>query len=97
MSSIGYFEKVRRAFYEYSRTLSADDPRFKRSIKITHYDGTDVLDNAFLLRYAGPDGKVPCIIVISEHYGVRVYPKDDLQNWAQYERIEIEDFPTLEV
>lgn len=91
--NIDYFEKVRRTAYGYLKTLRCGDPRFNRSVRITHFDGVEVLDNAFLVVHRGPENSPACIIVFSEHYGVRVYPRNGLRDWAQYERIGDEDAP----
>lgn len=88
---IDYFEKVRRSAYTYLKTLPYSDPRFRRSVCITHFDGVEVLDNAFLMVHRGSVNTPACIVILSQHYGVRVYPRSGLRDWAQYTRIEDEE------
>lgn len=107
---IDYFEKVRRQASKYSHTLEADDSRFNRSTFVKHHDGHDILRNSFAIEF-DESTKPLIIVVISEHYGVRVYPKNDLEDFAQFsdarprtlleceaqeDRIEIEEH-TLEI
>lgn len=84
--SMNYFEEVRQLALEYDKTLDAFDRRFNGCVFVQHQDGTQIFYNsAFAVQYRGPDGKVDCVVVFTEHNGVQVFAKDDLNDFGQFE------------
>lgn len=89
---MNYFEEIRQVALQYSNSISAEDGRFDGCVFIHHFDGTYALyHNAFAIDYPGHDGKIECVVVITEHNGVHVFAKEDLRDFGQFgERTKIE-------
>ena len=80
--------------------LQATDTRFRRTVMIIHEEGTILtFRNAFLLKYHDKNHRDwgDCenpgdwIFIFTEHHGVHVYPIDDLVDYAQLERMDIQE------
>ena len=87
---------------EYDKKLQSTDPRFCHSVRIIHEEGTVLAFNhAFIMRWKDPavepggwgaigqSGGV-WVIVFTEHHGFHLYPRGDLYDFAEYQRISAE-------
>lgn len=69
------FQKGRK----YMVSLGAADPRFKRTVKVIHQDGSIfVLTHAFIAF-----DEENYFIVIPEHHDVHIFYKHDLHDWEE--------------
>lgn len=85
------YEAVCDSARKFNRTLRADDPRFDKSAKVVHQDGSIFLiNNAFLMEteYDGTE----FVLLFAEHHAPQVFAEDDLESWDQYkaERSDVE-------
>lgn len=76
----------------YDKTLKADDPRFRRAVKIVDEDGSIVFyEYAFLLSYSQDLDE--WIMVFTEHHETHVFDRNSLLWYAQYStKLPIEAF-----
>jgi hypothetical protein len=66
---------------EYDNNLLATDPRFRRSVLITHEDGSIFhLDSAFLMQ------KGEWLFMFSEHYSYMVLDKSNLLSFVELKK-----------
>ena len=81
----------------YDKKLLATDPRFQRSIKIIHEDGSVFfIRNAFLMKYKDKtiehrehdaDNFNEWLIFFSEHNGFDVFHADDIIGYFQFKDV----------
>lgn len=76
---------------KFNASLRADDPRFDKSAKVVHQDGSIfMINNAFIME-AEYDG-TEFVLLFAEHHAPQVFAEDDLESWDQYkaERSDVE-------
>lgn len=74
-------KKIRERAEEYDKQLLATDPRFRRSVTLSHEDGSHFyFEEAFLMRV-----EWEWIVCFTGHHGVHVYHSDDLSAFHEME------------
>jgi len=66
--------------------LRADDDRFNNYVQIIHEDGS-----AMFFHYAFLESWGDWLMCFTEHNGLHVFPKCDLERWAEFERTKAGD------
>lgn len=88
MYSVRY-QEIEKLVKEYDDKLLATDPRFMRTVFLSHTDGsTFKWVRAFVVK------KDDWIIVFSEHHGYHIFEQDDIYDVGQFHNQvhAIEDF-----